>query len=60
LWLRGGRLVAAASLNRPKEVRAARSLIEKRATVDPKLLADESVELRRLPASARSTGSVGR
>ncbi len=60
LWLRQGRLVAAASMNRPREVRAARSLIEKRATVEPKLLADESVDLRRLPVTARPTGTVAR
>jgi 3-phenylpropionate/trans-cinnamate dioxygenase ferredoxin reductase component len=52
LWLRDGRLVAAASMNRPREVRAARSLIEKRARVEPRLLADESVDLRRLPVTA--------
>jgi 3-phenylpropionate/trans-cinnamate dioxygenase ferredoxin reductase subunit len=52
LWLRDGRLVAAASMNRPREVRAARSLIEKRARVEPRLLADESVDLHRLPVTA--------
>ncbi len=52
--------MAAASMNRPREVRAARSLIEKRATVEPKLLADESVDLRRLPVTARPTGTVAR
>ncbi len=60
LWLRDRRLVAAASMNRPKEVRAARSLISKRATVEPKLLADESVDLRRLAVTARPTGTVAR
>jgi 3-phenylpropionate/trans-cinnamate dioxygenase ferredoxin reductase subunit len=60
LWLRDRRLAAAASMNRPREVRAARSLIEKRATVEPKLLADESVDLRRLAVTARPTGTVAR
>jgi 3-phenylpropionate/trans-cinnamate dioxygenase ferredoxin reductase subunit len=60
LWLRDGRLVAAASMNRPREVRAARGLIEKRARVEPRLLADESVDLRRLPVTARPTGTVAR
>jgi 3-phenylpropionate/trans-cinnamate dioxygenase ferredoxin reductase component len=60
LWRRDRRLAAAASMNRPREVRAARSLIEKRATVEPKLLADESVDLRRLAVAARPTGAVAR
>jgi 3-phenylpropionate/trans-cinnamate dioxygenase ferredoxin reductase subunit len=54
LWLRDGRLVAAASMNRPREVRAARGLIQKRARVEPRLLADESVDLRRLRVTAGS------
>jgi 3-phenylpropionate/trans-cinnamate dioxygenase ferredoxin reductase subunit len=60
LWLRDGRLVAAASMNRPKEVRSARGLIERHATVEPKLLADESVDLRHVPVTARPTGTVAR
>ncbi len=60
LWLRDGRLVAAASMNRPREVRAARGLIERHATVEPKLLADESVDLRHVPVTARPTGTVAR
>jgi 3-phenylpropionate/trans-cinnamate dioxygenase ferredoxin reductase subunit len=52
LWLRDGRLVAAASMNRPREVRAARGLIEKHTIVEPRLLADESVDLRRLSVTA--------
>jgi 3-phenylpropionate/trans-cinnamate dioxygenase ferredoxin reductase component len=60
MWLRQGRLVAAASMNRPREVRAARSLISKGATVDPNLLADESVDLRHLPVTTRPSGTVGR
>jgi Reductase C-terminal len=47
-------------MNRPREVRAARGLIEKRARVEPRLLADESVDLRRLPVTARPTGTVAR
>jgi hypothetical protein len=58
LWLRDRRLVAAASMNRPREVRAARGLMEKRARVEPKLLADESVDLRRLPVPAGPSGTV--
>jgi 3-phenylpropionate/trans-cinnamate dioxygenase ferredoxin reductase subunit len=60
LWLRDGRPVAAASMNRPREVRAARGLIEKRARVEPRLLADESVDLRRLPVTAGPSGTVAR
>lgn len=60
LWLRGGRPVAAASMNRPREVRAARGLIAKRARVEPRLLADESVDLRRLPVTAGPSGTVAR
>jgi 3-phenylpropionate/trans-cinnamate dioxygenase ferredoxin reductase component len=59
-WLRDGRLMAAASMNRPREVRAARGLIEQRATVEPRLLADESVDLRRLPVTTGPTGTVAR
>jgi hypothetical protein len=44
-------------MNRPKEVRAARGLIDKRATVEPRLLADESVDLRRLPVATHPTGT---
>jgi 3-phenylpropionate/trans-cinnamate dioxygenase ferredoxin reductase subunit len=54
-WLRDGRVMAAASMNRPREVRATRNLIEERATVDSKLLADESVDLRRLPVTTSPT-----
>jgi hypothetical protein len=47
-------------MNRPREVRAARGLIAKRATVEPRLLADESVDLRHLSVTTRRTGTVGR
>jgi 3-phenylpropionate/trans-cinnamate dioxygenase ferredoxin reductase component len=60
LWLRDGRLAAAASMNRPREVRAARGLIAKRARVEPRLLADESVDLRRLPVTAGPSSTVAR
>jgi 3-phenylpropionate/trans-cinnamate dioxygenase ferredoxin reductase component len=60
LWLRDGRLVAAASMNRPRQVRAARGLIANRIRVEPRLLADESVDLRRLPVPSRRTGTVTR
>jgi 3-phenylpropionate/trans-cinnamate dioxygenase ferredoxin reductase component len=52
-WLRGRRLVAAASMNRPREANVARRLIEKGATIDAQQLADESVDLRRLRPLAR-------
>ena len=60
LWLRDGRPVAAAGMNRPREVRAARGLIEQRARVEPRRLADESVDLRRLPGTAGPSGAVAR
>jgi 3-phenylpropionate/trans-cinnamate dioxygenase ferredoxin reductase subunit len=47
-YLRAGRLSAAVSLNRPKDVRAAMRLIPKNATVSSALLADPSVDLRRV------------
>ncbi|EGX57319.1 pyridine nucleotide-disulfide oxidoreductase [Streptomyces zinciresistens K42] len=47
-WLRDGRLVAAAGLDRPRELRAAKPLIECRARVTPEDLADPAVPLRGL------------
>jgi 3-phenylpropionate/trans-cinnamate dioxygenase ferredoxin reductase subunit len=47
-YLRAGRLAAAVSLNRPKDIRAAMRLIPKGALVNPTVLADPSVDLRRL------------
>lgn len=49
-YLRDGRVVAAAALNRGKELRRALPLVRARQMVDPDRLADESVELRELAA----------
>ncbi|MEU6606380.1 FAD-dependent oxidoreductase [Streptomyces shenzhenensis] len=47
-WLREGRLVAAAGLDRPRELRATKPLIERHALVSAVDLADPAVPLRRL------------
>ncbi|MGW4728133.1 NAD(P)/FAD-dependent oxidoreductase [Streptomyces shenzhenensis] len=47
-WLREGRLVAAAGLDRPRELRATKPLIERHAVVSAVDLADPAVPLRRL------------
>ncbi|MDI3340274.1 MAG: FAD/NAD(P)-binding oxidoreductase [Sphaerobacter sp.] len=47
-YLVGGRVVAAAMLNRPKEHRAARRLVAARAAVEPAVLADPDTDLRAL------------
>ena len=46
--LRGDRLVAAASIDRTRDIRAARWLIDRGVAVDAALLADESADLRAL------------
>lgn len=46
--LHGDRLVAAAAIDRTRDIMAARRLIDRRVTVDPALLADESADLRAL------------
>ncbi|MFF9317066.1 NAD(P)/FAD-dependent oxidoreductase [Streptomyces sp. NPDC014735] len=46
--LRAGRVVAAAAIDRPKDIKAAQRLIARAVAVTPQRLADESVELRAL------------
>ncbi len=45
-YLRDGRLEAALAINRPRDIRACRELIQARAVVDAERLADESQDLR--------------
>ena len=45
-WLAGDRLVAALTVDRPRDLVQARHLMERDATVDPGLLADPSVAVR--------------
>lgn len=47
-WLRGGRVAAAAGFDVPRDIRAARNLIERSSQVDPKDLRDSTVNLRQL------------
>lgn len=47
-YLRGGRLVGAIGVDRGRDVRASRRLIEARVRVDPSALRDEEVDLRSL------------
>jgi 3-phenylpropionate/trans-cinnamate dioxygenase ferredoxin reductase subunit len=56
-YLRQGRLVAAFGANRFREIAAARQLIARRARVDARQLADESVDLRQL-ARQKSPGDA--
>lgn len=49
----GGRLLAAAMLNRSKEHRSARRLVAARAEIDPAVLADETTDLRELAKQFR-------
>ena len=44
--LRGDKLVAVAAIDRARDVKAARRLIDRSVTVDPALLADQNVDLR--------------
>ncbi|MEJ2852709.1 MULTISPECIES: NAD(P)/FAD-dependent oxidoreductase [unclassified Saccharothrix] len=46
--LRGGGLVGAVAVNRPQEIKALRRLLDRNVPVDAAMLADESVDLRRL------------
>ncbi|MFD0035388.1 NAD(P)/FAD-dependent oxidoreductase [Streptomyces sp. NPDC055059] len=46
--LRAGRVVSAAAIDRPKDIKAAQRLIARAVAVTPEQLADESVELRAL------------
>jgi len=47
-YLRDGRLEAALAINRPRDIRACRELIQARVVLDPERLADESQDLRSL------------
>ncbi|MER6077383.1 FAD-dependent oxidoreductase [Streptomyces sp. NPDC001833] len=46
--LRGDRLVAAAAIDRARDIKAARRLVDRGVTVDPVQLGDESTDLRTL------------
>ncbi|MBO4256358.1 NAD(P)/FAD-dependent oxidoreductase [Streptomyces griseorubiginosus] len=46
--LRGDRLVATAAIDRPRDIKAARRLIDRAIPVDPAQLADENADLRKL------------
>lgn len=46
--LRGDRVVAAASIDRARDIKAARRVVDRRVVVDPVHLADESTDLRAL------------
>lgn len=50
-WLRDGYLAAVAGLDSPKDVLAARLLIEHRTPVDRSALSDRSIPIRDLPAA---------
>jgi 3-phenylpropionate/trans-cinnamate dioxygenase ferredoxin reductase subunit len=50
-FLREGQVCAAATVNRPRELRSARRICEARAVVDPAILADEGTDLRALSRS---------
>lgn len=47
-WLRGPRVVAAVALNRPRDIAAARRLVQRGIDVDPQALTDEDTDLRQL------------
>ncbi len=47
-FMRDGKVHAAATINRPRELRSARRLCEARAVVDPAVLADPDTDLRAL------------
>jgi NADPH-dependent 2,4-dienoyl-CoA reductase/sulfur reductase-like enzyme len=46
--VRGDRLVAAAAIDRARDIKAARRIVDRGIAVDPARLADESTDLRRL------------
>lgn len=46
--VRGDRLVAAAAIDRARDIKAARRIVDRGIVVDPARLADESTDLRRL------------
>jgi 3-phenylpropionate/trans-cinnamate dioxygenase ferredoxin reductase subunit len=51
-FLRDGLVVGAVAFDRPRDVRAAMTMIENKLPVAPEALADETVDLRRLTRSA--------
>ena len=52
-YLRQGVVEAVVTINRPRELRAGRRLVEARARVDPAVLADPATDLRALAQSVR-------
>ena len=52
-WWRDRVVVAACALNAPKDLRAAKALIERRVQTDPVQLADPSISLRQLVSAQR-------
>jgi 3-phenylpropionate/trans-cinnamate dioxygenase ferredoxin reductase subunit len=59
-YLSGGCIDAVVALNRGKDVRRAMPLIKARTAVDPRHLADESMDLRSLVARHRETSATAR
>jgi 3-phenylpropionate/trans-cinnamate dioxygenase ferredoxin reductase subunit len=53
-WLEGGHVVAALSLNRPRDLRWTMDLIKARVRLSPQVLEDESTDLRALLQAAGS------
>ncbi|MFI1380303.1 NAD(P)/FAD-dependent oxidoreductase [Embleya sp. NPDC020886] len=57
-WTRAGVLIAAAGLDRPRELRAARALIERRLPVDAAALASPTTDLRALAKPSTAPGPL--
>ncbi len=53
-FLRDGKVHAAATINRPRDLRSARRLCEARAIVDPAVLADPDTDLRALSRKVKT------
>lgn len=53
-YLTSGAVIAGATINRPRELRSLRRLVEARARLDPQLLADPATDLRALSRTLRS------
>ena len=53
-FMRDGRVHAAATINRPRDLRSARRLCEARAVIDPATLADPDTDLRALSRQVKS------
>jgi 3-phenylpropionate/trans-cinnamate dioxygenase ferredoxin reductase subunit len=60
MYLRDGRLIGAAAMNRARDLRRAMALIRASSPVDPVTLADESVDLRTLAHGGRSAARATR